>query len=175
MKPHLACDADIDKMKFPCWGMPKLDGVRMLNINSKALARSLKPHECRFITNKYSKELFAGFDGELTVGDTTAEDVLNKTSSATRTIEWKGDITWNLFDWIPTVRVWENTRKTKSGIQQRICICYGNWEYLVVLTKRKNFILPWTAYPIGYNSDKRKLEKDYNAFHKITQITSSIV
>jgi hypothetical protein len=75
----------------------------------------------------------------------------------------------------PTVRVWENTRKTKSGIQQRICICYGNWEYLVVLTKRKNFILPWTAYPIGYNSDKRKLEKDYNAFHKITQITSSIV
>lgn len=102
MKPHLACDADIDKMKFPCWGMPKLDGVRLLNINSKALARSLKPHECRFITNKYSKELFAGFDGELTVGDATAEDVLNKTSSATRTIDWQWEITWNLFDWIPT-------------------------------------------------------------------------
>lgn len=102
MKPHLACDADIDKMKFPCWGMPKLDGTRMLNINSNALARSLKPHECEFITNKYSNDLFAGFDGELTVGDATAEDVLNKTSSATRTIAWKGDITWNLFDWIPT-------------------------------------------------------------------------
>ena len=27
MKPHLACDADIDKMKFPCWGFPKIDGV----------------------------------------------------------------------------------------------------------------------------------------------------
>jgi DNA ligase-1 len=102
MKPHLACDADIDKMKFPCWGMPKLDGVRMLNINSNALARSLKPHECKFITDKYSNDLFAGFDGELTVGDITAEDVLNKTSSATRTIGWQGKITWNLFDWIPT-------------------------------------------------------------------------
>lgn len=102
MKPHLACDADIDKMKFPCWGMVKLDGVRMLNIDGNALARSLKPHECKFITEKYSNDLFAGFDGELTVGDTTAEDVLNKTSSATRTIGWQGEIAWNLFDWIPT-------------------------------------------------------------------------
>lgn len=102
MKPHLACDADIDKMKFPCWGMPKLDGVRMLNIDGNALARSLKPHECKFITEKYSNDLFAGFDGELTVGDTAAEDVLNKTSSATRTIGWQGEIAWNLFDWIPT-------------------------------------------------------------------------
>jgi DNA ligase-1 len=102
MKPHLACDADIDKMKFPCWGFPKIDGVRLLNIEGNALARSLKPHECKFITNKYSNDLFAGFDGELTVGETTADDVLNKTSSATRTINWQGDITWNLFDWIPT-------------------------------------------------------------------------
>ena len=90
MKPHLACDADIDKMKFPCWGFPKIDGVRLLNIEGNALARSLKPHECKFITNKYSNDLFAGFDGELTVGETTADDVLNKTSSATRTINWKG-------------------------------------------------------------------------------------
>ncbi len=102
MKPHLACDADIDKMKFPCCGFPKIDGVRLLNIEGNALARSLKPHECKFITNKYSNDLFAGFDGELTVGETTADDVLNKTSSATRTIEWRGEITWNLFDWIPT-------------------------------------------------------------------------
>lgn len=102
MKPHLACDADIDKMKFPCWGMVKLDGVRMLNIDGNALARSLKPHECKYITSKYSNDLFAGFDGELTVGDVTAEDVLNKTSSATRTIDWQWEITWNLFDWIPT-------------------------------------------------------------------------
>ena len=102
MKPHLACDADIDKMKFPCWGFPKIDGVRLLNIEGNALARSLKPHECKFITNKYSNDLFAGFDGELTVGETTADDVLNKTSSATRTINWQGEITWNLFDWIPT-------------------------------------------------------------------------
>lgn len=66
---------------------------RAINFNGFLKARSLKPHECKFITNKYSNDLFAGFDGELTVGETTADDVLNKTSSATRTINWQGEIT----------------------------------------------------------------------------------
>ena len=73
----------------------------------------------------------------------------------------------------PNVRVWENTRHTKKGIQNRICLCYGNWEYLVVLDKRNGFLLPWTAYPIEWDPDKIKLEKEYNAYHKITPINPS--
>ena len=36
-KPHLACDADLTKLKFPLWAMRKIDGVRMLNIEGKAV------------------------------------------------------------------------------------------------------------------------------------------
>ncbi len=68
------------------------------------------------------------------------------------------------------IRVWENKRNTKKGIQERICICYGDWEYLVILTKRKDYLLPWTAYPIQYDKDKRKLENEYNLFNKKTPI-----
>lgn len=71
---------------------------------------------------------------------------------------------------VQDVKIWENTRNTKKGVQERICLCYGDWEYLVVLNKRKGFLLPWTAYPVIYNNDKRKLEKEYNKYYKISNI-----
>jgi len=100
MKPMLACDIDFDKAQYPLWGFPKLDGVRASNYNGKLLARSMEPHENLFTTNKYSGPLFSGLDGELVVGSPIAEDVLNKTSSATRTINWEGNISWYVFDFI---------------------------------------------------------------------------
>ena len=42
MKPFLCCDADINKIQFPVLVLPKIDGVRMLNVNGKATGRSLK-------------------------------------------------------------------------------------------------------------------------------------
>lgn len=60
------------------------------------------------------------------------------------------------------IKIWENVRKKET----RICLCYGDWEYLVVLAKRRNYILPWTAYPITKEHTKRKMIKEYNKFIK---------
>ena len=99
-KAQLAVDIDFEKATYPLMSMPKFDGCRAINLDGTLKARSLKPHENLFTTEKYSKDIYLGFDGELIVGAPNEEDTLNRTSSATRTINWKGDITWYVFDWL---------------------------------------------------------------------------
>ena len=100
MKPQLAVDIDFEKAKYPLIAQFKADGVELLILTEHLKARSLKPHENLFTTEKYSKDIYLGFDGELIVGAPNEEATLNRTSSATRTINWKGDISWYVFDWL---------------------------------------------------------------------------
>ena len=99
-KPQLAVDIDFEKARYPLIAQFKADGVRAINLDGTLKARSLKPHENLFTTEKYSKDIYLGFDGELIVGAPNEEATLNRTSSATRTINWKGDISWYVFDWL---------------------------------------------------------------------------
>ena len=66
------------------------------------------------------------------------------------------------------IKFWLNRRKkgSSSAYEERICLCYGDWEYLVVLVKRKTYFLLWTAYPIEHQHTKTKLEKEYNVYKK---------
>ena len=41
-RPLLAATVDLDKVKFPCYVSPKLDGIRVLGMSGKAMTRSLK-------------------------------------------------------------------------------------------------------------------------------------
>lgn len=52
----------------------------------------------------------------------------------------------------------------KEKGRMKICLCYGDWEYLVVLRRIKKGFLLITAHPIEYNNTKRKLEKQYIDF-----------
>lgn len=99
-KPHLACDADLDKLKFPLMGFPKLDGVRGLHITGSMTGRSLKPHGNLHVTSKYSVASCEGFDGEFTFGSTTGESLCRDTTSVMSRIQGEPDVAWNLFDWI---------------------------------------------------------------------------
>ena len=60
------------------------------------------------------------------------------------------------------VKFWKNTRWKST----RICLCYWDWEYLVILDERENYVLPWTAYFVEKQHTKKKLEKEYNNWHK---------
>ena len=40
-KPLLAATVDLDKVRFPCYVSPKLDGIRVLGMNGKAMTRSM--------------------------------------------------------------------------------------------------------------------------------------
>lgn len=99
-KPMLACKVDLDKLRFPVYVSPKLDGIRCLVLNGKAVTRALKP-----IPNRYIRDLLEsnahcleGFDGELVVGDPAAPDCFNKTSSAVMSFEGEPEFLFMVFD-----------------------------------------------------------------------------
>lgn len=75
-------------------------------------------------------------------------------------IRWPRPIMENIED--QTVRMWENIR----GNEKNICLCYGDWEYLIVLRKRKDYILPWTTYCPYTNKTKLKWQREFNEYHK---------
>lgn len=62
----------------------------------------------------------------------------------------------------PYLKVWENSRGNKTNI----LIFHENENYLVVLRKAKDYIIPWTAYLVEYNSRKEKLLKEYHNYIK---------
>ena len=52
------------------------------------------------------------------------------------------------------IKVWLNRR----GRDERICLCYGNCEYLVVLRKMPKYVLLITAYPVKNPQTKTQLQ-----------------
>jgi DNA ligase-1 len=114
-KPMLACDWYEEKLKFPCIVQPKLDGVHSLNRHGKCIGRSLKAHENRYITEKFSKPEYHGFCGEKINADlgATHPDLCRITSGDLRRHEGEPNITWYLFDYV--------TEETKNfGYVQRM-------------------------------------------------------
>ncbi len=57
------------------------------------------------------------------------------------------------------VKVWANTRRG----EKRICLWLEGAEYLVVLARRREYLLPWTAYPVTLPHRKAKLQREYEA------------
>lgn len=60
------------------------------------------------------------------------------------------------------VKCWETTR---DG-QVRIMIWLEAADYVVVLSKRDGYVLPWTAYFIEHSHRKGKLQREYEAAQK---------
>ena len=61
---------------------------------------------------------------------------------------------------ISGIKVWENERRGKISI----CIWFDDIDYLVVLGKRKGYVLLVTAYPVTYKNRKEDLEKEYEEY-----------
>ncbi len=97
-KPHLCCDVVLEKVKFPCFVMPKIDGVRGLNHEGQLYGRSMKRFDNVFTTAYYSKPMYSGFEGEFAAGDETDTDLCRKTTSALTTIKGEPVLTWHIFD-----------------------------------------------------------------------------
>ena len=99
MKPFLCCDADINKIQFPVLVLPKIDGVRILNVNGKATGRSLKSYKNKLLTETFSVPEFSGLDGELAVGNITSPSLCRDTTSMVNTINSHiQGLKWYLFD-----------------------------------------------------------------------------
>jgi len=80
-KPTLAVNAEFDKIKYPVYASPKLDGIRCSIVDGKALSRTLKPIPNKVICEYLSDPIFDGLDGELIVGSPVSPTVYNETVS----------------------------------------------------------------------------------------------
>lgn len=75
-------------------------------------------------------------------------------------IRWPRPIIENTAD--NTLKVW----REPNGSGHRVLIWFAAAEYLVVLDERKNYILPWTAYPVEREHQRRKLEQRWKRYRK---------
>ena len=78
-KVMLATDADLDKLVFPVYASPKLDGIRAYVKDGIVFSRSNKP-----IPNKHVQQMFSrlkDFDGELIAGLPWSDTVYRDTVS----------------------------------------------------------------------------------------------
>ena len=61
------------------------------------------------------------------------------------------------------IKVWRNIR---SRNESRILLWLESEAYLVILADRGEYILPWTAYQVTREHQKRKLQKEYDKYWK---------
>lgn len=96
-KPLLAHTVkDVESLIFPLMAAPKLDGIRCLIVNGEAVTRSLKP-----VPNAYIRDQLRGlpdYDGELIVGNPTAPDVFNASTSGVMTRDGEPNFSFAVFD-----------------------------------------------------------------------------
>ena len=85
IRPMLAAPTTLEKVQFPCYVSPKLDGIRGLLYNGRTLSRSLKDIPNKHVSVRYSREEQHGLDGEFIVGNPTAPDSYRVTNSALMT------------------------------------------------------------------------------------------
>lgn len=99
-KPMLSGKApdDLTKLKYPVAVSPKLDGFRAVIIDGVVMSRNLKPIRNKHVQRLYGREEFNGFDGELIVGDPTAKDCFNVTSSGVTRADGEPDVNFYVFD-----------------------------------------------------------------------------
>lgn len=97
-KPMLAaqksCHEWPEDLRLPVLASPKVDGIRCIILNGKAVTRSLKPIPNRFIREELEKAApwMDGLDGELVAGEVTDPDVYRNTSSVVMSKEKEPDL-----------------------------------------------------------------------------------
>ncbi len=94
----LASVFDPKKLTFPKLASPKLDGIRCTIQDGVALSRNGKPIRNKFVQSIVGKKKFNGLDGELMVGDPTADDAFRVTTSGVMSEDGEPDFSFMIFD-----------------------------------------------------------------------------
>lgn len=99
-RPMLAADIseDLEKLRYPVYVTPKLDGVRALVFPDGVYSRSMKKIPNLRVQREFSRAEFVGLDGELIVGEPTAPDAYRRTQSVTARIEDATPVRFYVFD-----------------------------------------------------------------------------
>lgn len=124
-KPMLAgkCE-DLESLTFPVLATPKLDGIRCLVIDGKAVSRKFKPIPNHFIRTQIEKTCPSGFDGEIMIPGASFNDVQSKVMTEEGTPDFqyyvfdyvKDSLSKGYEDRIEDLRTWMRTAKTMVNI-----------------------------------------------------------
>jgi len=117
-KPLLACEVDLDKLRFPVLASAKLDGVRAIVRNGIVYSRSNKPIPNKFVQQQFKH--LEHFDGELIVGFANSPTVYRDTVSHVMSHDKVGfDVTFHVFDHIANPHAPYYLRNPAAGQQPR--------------------------------------------------------
>lgn len=114
MKPMLAAamrpekGQTLETLSYPLLASHKIDGIRCLIIDGKAMSRSLKPIPNRHVQRMLGHAALNGLDGELMVGDS-----FQAVTSGIMSHDGKPDFTFHVFDDFtdPRLRYGERVRR----------------------------------------------------------------
>lgn len=124
LKPQLAEDADLDKVTYPCFVQPKIDGVRAMNLTGTLTGRSMDPFKGFGITEYFSKPEYVGLDGEMILGDDpTMERLCSLTTGAMSRFKGEtdmADLHWFVFDYVTPKTAQLDYRARYTLLQQRV-------------------------------------------------------
>lgn len=87
---------DLSKLQYPVLVTPKLDGIRCLKVNGKALTRKFKPIPNHHVRNYIEKYCPDGFDGEIICHGKT----FNEIQSLIMTEEGEPEFQYWVFDYV---------------------------------------------------------------------------
>ncbi|MFA5760291.1 MAG: hypothetical protein WC877_00780 [Dehalococcoidales bacterium] len=93
-KPMLSVNAELDKIRYPVLGTPKIDGIRCLTTDLGAVSRNMKPIPNAHVRNMLN-DLPVGLDGELIV-----DNNFHQTSSGIMSRDGEPKFTYKVFDYI---------------------------------------------------------------------------
>jgi hypothetical protein len=58
------------------------------------------------------------------------------------------------------VKSWPTVRRSEA----RVMLALGDFSYVVVVALRNGYALPWTAFPVVHEHQRRKYRKEYERF-----------
>ena len=61
---------------------------------------------------------------------------------------------------------WIEIRHGRGGREERIHLTNSNYDYIVVIANRKQYVLPWTAFYVEYDHQRRKYKKKFQEYWK---------
>lgn len=88
---------DLEKLRFPLIASPKLDGIRCVIVDGKALSRNLKPIPNKFIRNYLEGLFLDNVDGEIMLN--SSKD-FNSVQSAVMSFDGEPNFVYMIFDTI---------------------------------------------------------------------------
>lgn len=142
LRPMLASKAP-EKINFPVYASPKVDGIRAVISDGMLLSRTLKPIPNDCTQGLFGHAMYNGLDGELAVGNPTHTHLMQITTSGVMSEQGTPDVTFWVFDIWQAPGVYSERlhelRKWVASQQQDIRIKLLKQEWIETQEKLDDF------------------------------------